>query len=243
MRRERRARVRPQPRHLLGRLDRLLEVADPERLEPPHRLARRRHRPAAVRVEAQHRASSPIAARTSRTISISSSSETVPTLPSNVVGVVLLDHPRAVAGDLERRRLAAAPWAARAGSEKYSVSATSVAHGAAEQRAQRAAPRPARAASQSAISMPPKTRRCAEHVVPRRVAHGRARSARSPSFRSRMSSPISRSRSARDRDRAVAVGDLADAGDALVGLDLDDRLRQRRDRPVARSGTARGRGC
>ena len=81
VRRERCAGVRAQLHELVRRLDRILVVEDLERVEPPERLARRRHRPAAVRIEGQAAVVAD-AARTSRTISISSSRETVQTLPS-----------------------------------------------------------------------------------------------------------------------------------------------------------------
>ena len=129
-------------------------------VEAAERLAGGRHRPAAVRVEAQL-----ALGRRSRRAPRAPSrpprpARRSPTLPSNAVGVVLLDHPRAVPRDLERASTRPAPTGRRGGARSTPSAPRACGR---RRRAARTASRPSARprASQSAISMPPNTRRSA----------------------------------------------------------------------------------
>ncbi len=157
VRRERRAGGRSQRRHLLLRLDRVLVVADVVGVEPAQRVAGGRHRPAAVRVEAQLAVGADRGAHLAhhRHLLVQRDGRD---LALEAVGVVLGDHARAVPGDVER----ASPRPAPTGPRAAARSTPSARRGCGRRRpaaccSERPSARPR--ASQSAISMPPNTRR------------------------------------------------------------------------------------
>ena len=172
--RERGAGGGPQRGHLLVRLDRILVVADVVGVEAAQRVAGGRHRPAAVRVQPQLAVGADRRAHLAHHLHLLVEGDGRD-LALEPVGVVLGDHPGAVAGHLERASTRPAPTGRQAQREVLRQPDVA-ADGAAEQRRQRP---PLGAAA----GVPQRHLDAAEHapvaerVAPRRVAHGRTQRA------------------------------------------------------------------
>ena len=208
------------------RADGLLDAADVVRRQPSQHVARRRDRPGVIRVQAEW-------AVTDRGAHLAHHLELLVQPDRRELAlerrrVVLLDHARAVARDLERRRLARMR---RAGVAQREVLGERdfAPHGSAQQEVQRFALRPPAQIPERHLD---RTEGAAQrrHVLPQRVLEGRHAAALALVEIERVE-PGQAFAQAGDVGAAIAVGALADARHALVRVDLDDRLRDRRRRP------------